>query len=131
MVASNVAPPRISLRNRAFVRSHIYAVWIDIAKPDLGRASTSVLVLTPVDRRLPLPVKAGLLHELRNSVHRAANKAVALRRWIKEDFDTASWFHKNCLDEVLEPQERSFESGCALTTIGVVEESAPAEVSDG
>lgn len=114
MVAGTVAPPRIDLRNRDLVRSHIYAVWMEVAKPNLGRTLTTVLNLTPVDGRLPLPVKDGVLQELRNPVHRAAahNKASTLIRSIKEDLDTASWFHENWLDEVLDQVERSFESAC-------------------
>lgn len=114
MVAGTVAPPRIDLRNRDLVRSHIYAVWMEVAKPDLGRTLTTVLELTPVDGRLPLPVKEGLLRELRNPVHRASarSKASALIRGIKDELDTAPWFHENWLDEVLEQVERSFESAC-------------------
>lgn len=114
MVAGTVAPPRIDLRNRDLVRSHIYAVWMEVAKPDLGRTLTTVLDLTPADGRLPLPVKDGLLQELRNPAHRAAarHKASALIRSIKEELDTASWFHENWLDEILEQVERSFESAC-------------------
>ncbi|MET0063031.1 MAG: DEAD/DEAH box helicase [Candidatus Thiodiazotropha endolucinida] len=114
MVAGTVAPPRIDLRNRDLVRSHIYAIWMEVAKPDLGRTLTTALELTPVDGRLPLPVKEGLLRELRNTVHRAAarSKASVLIRGVKEELDTAPWFHENWLDEVLEQVERSFESAC-------------------
>lgn len=114
MVAGTVAPPRIDLRNRDLVRSHIYAVWMEVAKPDLGRTLTTALELTPVDGRLPLPVKEGLLRDLRNPVHRASarSKASALIRGIKDELDTAPWFHENWLDEVLEQVERSFESAC-------------------
>lgn len=114
MVAGTVAPPRIDLRNRDLVRAHIYAVWMEVAKPDLGRTLTTVLELTPVDGRLPLPVKEGLLRELRNPVHRAAarNKANSLIRSIKEELNSASWFHENWLDETLDQLERYFEDAC-------------------
>jgi hypothetical protein len=114
MVAGTVAPPRIDLRNRDLVRSHIYAVWMEVAKPDLGRTLTTVLDLTPVDGRLTLPVKQGLLQELRNPVHRAAarSKAGALIDSIKPALDTAPWLHENWLDEVFEQVERSLESAC-------------------
>jgi hypothetical protein len=35
--AGSVAPPRIDLRNRDLVRSHVHAVWMEVAKPDLGK----------------------------------------------------------------------------------------------
>ncbi len=114
MVAGTVAPPRIDLRNRDLVRSHIYAIWMEVAKPDLGQTLTTVLDLTPVDGRLPLPVKEGLLRELRNPVHRAAAraKANALIQGIKDELETAPWYHETWLEEVLDQVERSFESAC-------------------
>ena len=114
MVAGVVAPPRIDLRNRDLVRSHIYAIWMEVAKPDLGRTLTTILELTPSEGRLPLPVKEQLLRELRNPAHRAATrtKAAALIAGIKEQLQTASWFHENWLEEVLDQVERSFDSAC-------------------
>ncbi len=114
MVAGTVAPPRIDLRNRDLVRSHIYAIWMEVAKPDLGQTLTTVLDLTPVDGKLPLPVKEGLLRELRNPVHRAAAraKANALIQGIKDELETAPWYHETWLEEVLDQVERSFESAC-------------------
>ena len=45
MVAGAVAPPRIDLRNRDLIRSHVHAIWMEAAKPDLGRTLTTVLDL--------------------------------------------------------------------------------------
>ncbi|MCB1812561.1 MAG: DUF1998 domain-containing protein [Candidatus Competibacteraceae bacterium] len=114
MVAGTVAPPRIDLRNRDLVRSHIHAIWMEVAKPDLGRTLTTVLDLTSADGRLPLSVKEDLLGELRNPVHRMAahSKASDLIQSIKDELDTAPWFHSNWLKEVLDQMERSFESAC-------------------
>ena len=36
MVAGTVAPPRIDLRNRDLIRSHVHAIWMEGARPDLG-----------------------------------------------------------------------------------------------
>ena len=47
MVAGSVAPPRIDIRNRDLVRSHVHAIWMEVAKPDLGKTLTTVLDLTP------------------------------------------------------------------------------------
>ena len=55
-----MAPPRIDLRNRDLVRSHVHAIWMEVAKPDLGKTLTTVLDLTPADGKLPLPVKDAL-----------------------------------------------------------------------
>ena len=46
MVAGSVAPPRIDIRNRDLVCSHVHAVWMEAAKPDLGKTLTAVLDLT-------------------------------------------------------------------------------------
>ncbi len=114
MVAGVVAPPRIDLRNRDLVRSHVYAIWMEVAKPDLGRTLTSVLELTPAEGNLPLDVKEPLLRELRNPIHRAATrtKAEVLIEGIKDQLQSASWFHENWLEEVLDQVERSFDSAC-------------------
>ena len=45
MVAGTVAPPRIDLRNRDLVRSHVHAIWMEGARPDLGRTLATVLEL--------------------------------------------------------------------------------------
>ena len=54
MVAGAVAPPRIDLRNRDLIRSHLNAIWMEVAKPDLGKTLTAVLDLTPADGKSPL-----------------------------------------------------------------------------
>lgn len=114
MVAGSVAPPRIDLRNRDLVRSHIHAIWMEVAKPDLGKTLTTVVDLTPADGRLPLPVKDALARELRSPAHRAATltKANQLIAGIRGDLDTAAWFHANWVGEVLDQVERSFDSAC-------------------
>ncbi len=114
MVSGSVAPPRIDLRNRDLVRSHIHAVWMEVAKPDLGKTLTTVLELTPSDGKLPLPVKEALTQELRNPVHRAAAlaKANALVTSLQAELSTATWFHDRWVVEVLDQIERSFDSAC-------------------
>lgn len=114
MVSGSVAPPRIDLRNRDLVRSHIHAVWMEAAKPDLGKTLTTVLELTPSDGRLPLPVKEALTRELRNPVARAAAlaKANALVNSLQAELSTAAWFHDRWVAEVLDQIERSFDSAC-------------------
>ena len=114
MVSGSVAPPRIDLRNQDLVRSHIHAVWMEAATPDLGKTLTTVLDLTASDGRLPLPVKETLVAELRNPVKRAAalTKANALVASLQAELSTAAWFHDRWIGEVLDQIARSFDSAC-------------------
>ena len=114
MVAGFVAPPRIDIRNRDLVRSHVHAIWMEVATPDLGKTLTSVLDLAPADGKLPLPVKDALAQQLRNPAHRAAAlvKVNSLIASIREDLSTAAWFHENWTREMLDQIERAFDSSC-------------------
>ncbi|RZO86864.1 MAG: DEAD/DEAH box helicase [Oceanococcus sp.] len=114
MVAGAVAPPRIDLRNRDLIRSHIQAVWMEVAKPDLGKTLTTVLDLTPVNGKLPLSVRDGFVTELRNPVHRATAlaKAKSLVEGLSEELAGAAWYHDSWVTDVFEQLERSFESAC-------------------
>ena len=115
MVAGAVAPPRIDLRNRDLIRSHVHAIWMEAARPDLGRTLTTVLDLDPTQgERLPLPVKDGLKGELRNPVHRriARAKADTVIAEIRSELEGAAWFHDQWVDEILAQVERSFDSAC-------------------
>lgn len=112
MVAGSVAPPRIDISNRDLVHAHIHAIWMEVVKPDLGKTLTSVLDLSSVNGRLPLPVKELLLDDLKNPKHRAATlfKANRLIASISAALSTAAWFHENWTEEVLDQIERSFDA---------------------
>lgn len=114
MVAGSVAPPRIDIRNRDLVRSHVHAIWMEVTKPDLGKTLTAVLDLSTTDVKLPLPVRDGVARELKDPAHRAAalRKANVLIDSIREDLATAAWFHENWTKEVLDQIERAFDSSC-------------------
>ena len=114
MVAGSVTPPRIDIRNRDLVRSHVHAAWMEMAKPDLGKTLTTVLDVSPVDGKFPLTVKAALAGELKNPVHRAAalGRANQLVASIREELSTAAWFHDNWTKEVLDQVERAFDTAC-------------------
>ena len=114
MVAGSVAPPRIDLRNRDLVRSHINAIWTEVAKPDLGKTLTTVVDLTPVDGKLPLPVRDPLVQALRNPAHRAAAlaKANQLIASIRDELSATGWFHENWCRETLDQVERAFDVAC-------------------
>ncbi len=114
MVAGSVAPPRIDIRNRDLVRSHIHALWMEVAKPDLGKTLTAVLDLSTSDGRIPLPIKDNIAGELRNATYRAAAliKANQLVESIRNELSTASWFHENWTREILDQIERAFDVSC-------------------
>jgi len=114
MVGGAVVPPRIDICNRDLVRSHIHAIWMEVAKPDLGKTLTSVLDLTPSDGRLPLPVKISMLSDLRNPAWRASalTKSNDLVATIRDELSSALWFHENWIKEVLDQIERSFDAAC-------------------
>ncbi|TPW07434.1 MAG: DEAD/DEAH box helicase domain-containing protein, partial [bacterium] len=103
MVAGSVVPPRIDIRNRDLVRSHIHATWMEVARPDLGSTLVTAIDLTSQDGKLPLPVKEGLALELRNPAYRAAalSKADLLVAGIRDELLTTAWFHENWTREVL------------------------------
>lgn len=114
MVAGSVIPPRIDLRNRDLIRSHIHAIWMEVAKPDLGKTLPTALDLNPTDGKLPLPIKDALTRDLRNPTHRATALAKANRliAGIRGDLESAAWFHENWVAEILDQVERSFDSAC-------------------
>ena len=114
MVAGSVAPPRIDIRNQDLVCSHVHAVWMEVAKPDLGKTLTAVLDLTSADGKIPLPVKDALIRELQNPTHRAAALARAnqLIAGIRDELSTATWFHDNWTKEILDQIERAFDDSC-------------------
>jgi len=114
MVAGVVAPPRIDIRNRDLVRSHVNAIWMEMAKPDLGKTLSMILDLTSTDGKLPLPVKEALIRELKNPIHRAAalSKATQLIDSIRGELSLATWFHEDWVKEVLDQIERAFDGAC-------------------
>jgi ATP-dependent helicase YprA (DUF1998 family)/very-short-patch-repair endonuclease len=114
MVAGSVAPPRVDLRNRDLVRSHINAVWMEVAKPDLGKTLTTVLDVSPSDGTLPLPVKEELARELRNPAHKAAAlaKVNQLIEGIRGELAGTAWFHEGWPRDVLDQLERAFDASC-------------------
>ncbi|OPL18830.1 MAG: hypothetical protein AVO35_12825 [Candidatus Aegiribacteria sp. MLS_C] len=114
MVAGVVAPPRIDIRNRDLIRSHIHALWMEVAKPDLGKTLPTVLDLTSVDGTLPLPVKDVLFQQLRDPAHRAATltKANILMESIRDEIATTAWFHDGWTNDVLSQIERQFDRAC-------------------
>ena len=114
MVAGTVAPPRIDLRNRDLIRSHIHAIWMEAAKPDLGKTLTAVLDIEAAEEKLVLPVKAGIRDELRSPVHRAAarTRVDAVIGEIRCELEETAWFHDDWVDEVLGQTARDFDFAC-------------------
>ena len=114
MVAGAVAPPRIDLRNRDLVRSHIHAIWMESANLDLGKTLTAILDLEATDGALPLPVKSAFGDELRSPMHRGAARARAdaVVEEIRAELEGTTWFHDGWTADVLAQLERSFDSAC-------------------
>ena len=114
MVAGAVTPPRIDIRNRDLVRSHVHAVWMEVAKPDLGKTLNAVIELSAADGKFPLPIKDAVARELKNPAHRASalGKANQLIASIRDELSTAAWFHDNWTKEVLDQLERTFDTSC-------------------
>lgn len=114
MVAGAVAPPRIDIRNRDLVRSHVYALWMEVTKPDLGKTLTSVLDLSVADGKMPLSVNDRLTRELKDPAHRAEamRRAGELIASIRDELATAPWFHEGWTKETLDQIERAFDESC-------------------
>ena len=114
MVAGSVAPPRIDLRNSDLVRSHIHAIWMEVAKPDLGKTLTTVLDIQTQDGRIELPVKDSIKRELESPAHRAAAlaKAEGLIASIRGLLVGATWFHDTWTREALDQIELTFDGAC-------------------
>ena len=114
MVAGTVVPPRIDLRNRDLIRSHVHAIWMEAAKPDLGKTLTAVLDIEATGEKLVLPVKSAISDELRSPVHRAAarTRADAVIAEIRSELEETGWFREDWVDEVLSQTARDFDSAC-------------------
>jgi hypothetical protein len=114
MVAGSVAPPRIDLRNSDLVRSHVHALWMQVAKPDFGKTLTAVIDVQHEGGRIDLPLKAEISRELGNTVHRGAARELAdrLMLGIQDQLAGAPWFHPDWTRDTLEQLELSFEAAC-------------------
>lgn len=114
MVSGAVASPRIDLRNHDLVRSHVHAVWMEVARPNLGRTLAEVLELGSDEGRLQMPMKETISRELKNPVHRAAalTRTNALMESIRGELSGAAWFHESWARETIDQLERSFDASC-------------------
>ncbi len=114
MVGGSVAPPRIDLRNRDLVRSHVQAIWVEVTKPDLGKTLAEVLDIQHEDGKIHLPIRDLLKNELKNPKHKAAalartNQLIAS---IQHLLSGTTWFHQDWAKEVLDQIELSFDAAC-------------------
>jgi ATP-dependent helicase YprA (DUF1998 family)/very-short-patch-repair endonuclease len=114
MVSGSVAPPRIDIRNRDLIRCHIHAIWMEVVRPDLGKTLATVIDLTPVDDKYPLPVKETISQELKNPGHRATALAKVNQfiSSIRDELSTATWFQENWPKEIIDKIERAFDFSC-------------------
>jgi very-short-patch-repair endonuclease len=114
MVAGAVTAPRIDLRNRDLVRSHVHAVWMGVATPSLGRTLMEVIDIQDDGTKIQLPIKATIQRELRDPVHvsTAHTRANQLIDSIRAELSEAPWFHDAWTKEVLDQLELSFDRAC-------------------
>ena len=114
MVAGVVAPPRVDLKNRDLLRSHVHAIWLEMAKADLGLTMTNVIDIDPGSGKLALPLKSSITDELRNSSVKIAaqHRAELLVAAIAKHLDGANWFTESWIKESLDGIEQSFERAC-------------------
>ena len=114
MVAGEVTPPRIDLRNRDLVQAHVHAIWMEVARPTLGKTLTEVIEIQNEDGKILLPVKDALSREFRDPAHRAKAlaKAEKLIESIREQIGGAPWFQETWASEVLDRILLSFNDAC-------------------
>ncbi len=114
MVAGDVAPPQIDLRNHDLVRSHIHAIWMQEANPDLGKSLSHILELNETTGEQPFPMRADLLETLRNPSYKKAalKSAKALLKSIEAELQDVAWCHENWAGDVLDKIEQSFNRAC-------------------
>src|ERR1019366_3134072 len=111
MVEGAVTPPRIDLRNRDLVRSHVHAVWMGAATPNLGKTLMSVIDIQEEAGTIHLPIKESIRGELSSPVHRSAAHARAnqLIDTIRGELAAAPWFRENWTKEGLDQLELSLD----------------------
>jgi len=114
MVAGAVAPPRIDLANRDLLQAHLQAIWMEIAKPDLGQTLTSVLDIDRSNGQITLRVKPALSRSLEDPALRiqALARGRELVDSVRDHLAGASWFHEEWVREVLDRLPQSFNSAC-------------------
>ena len=114
MVVGSVMPPRIDLRNRDLVRSHVHAIWMEVANADFGSTLTSLLDIRREDDAIQLPVKTSIRRALDDPTSRAAalGRAGLLVKGIGRELESATWFHDNWVLETLNGIVQSFETAC-------------------
>ena len=114
MVVGSVMPPRIDLRNRDLVRSHVHAIWMEVANADFGSTLAGLLDIRREGDAIRLPVKSSIRRALEDPTFRAAalRRAGLLVESISRELESATWFHDNWVLETLNGIVRSFETAC-------------------
>jgi superfamily II DNA/RNA helicase/very-short-patch-repair endonuclease len=114
MVAGSVSPPRLDLRNKDLLTSHIHAIWLQTALPDLGKSLSSVISIdTPADG-LNLQLSESIVDTLRHPAYRqqAAKTAKAIINGMADKLTGASWYQETFVDNAIQHIERSFNTAC-------------------
>jgi len=114
MVGGSVIPPRIDIGNRDLIRTHIHAVWMEMAKPDLGKTLTTVLETAPDGDDIPLVLRDPIRADLGSAQNRARalERSESLLATIADELSDSNWFGDNWAREQLVTIEREFDRAC-------------------
>lgn len=112
MVAGAVSAPRLDLINEELLKAHVHAIWLQVAKFNLGSSLSEVLDVsgdTPSLKALPRTEEALNHHGHRREARKLAWAALneSIRDLVAPDGDPETW-----LDRVLENIPVSFENAC-------------------
>ena len=114
MVSGSVAPPHIDLINQDLIRSHVYAIWMEVAKPNLGKTLMGVMdVIDQSSGNFHLPIKDSIRESLedRYSLTKAREKADQFIMSISDDpseTEKLQNWAKTSLDQIC----LSFDKSC-------------------
>lgn len=114
MVSGSVAPPNIDLVNQDLIRSHVYAIWMEVAKPNLGKTLMDVIDIINHDNgNFHLPIKDSIRGNIEDSycLTKAREKVDRFIRNISDEQSETeklkSWA-KTSLDQIY----LSFDKSC-------------------
>lgn len=114
MVSGEVIPPRIDLSNHDLLVSHIYAIWMQEAKPQLGKTLADILDHAKNTGEQIFPIKDELLDDLRNVQYQnsALIRATELIKSIEHELVETDWYQENWVNDIISKIEQSFNKAC-------------------
>ena len=112
MVSGQVAPPRLDLANEDLIVAHIHAIWLAETGKQLGSSLKDILDLNGPEPTLDL--SSDVLADLSSAgaLERTRRKAEKILDDLRQELQTADWFHPLWLEEVLTHILDDFEKAC-------------------